>query len=59
MLSASHDGAIRMWDAATGGGVAAFDWTIGPVTAVAFAPDGLTAAAAGEKGQVVTWDTDV
>ncbi|HVK01949.1 MAG TPA: hypothetical protein VM490_00595 [Armatimonadaceae bacterium] len=56
LLSASHDGAIRVWDAGTGREVSAFDWGIGAVTAVAFAPDGLTAAAAGEKGQVVSWD---
>jgi WD40 repeat protein len=56
LLSASHDGAIRVWD--EGHEVMAFDWKIGPVTAVAFSPDGLIAAAAGDKGQVVVWDVD-
>ena len=35
---------------------AAFDWEIGPVCTVAFAPDGMTAAAAGLARQVVVWD---
>ena len=56
LFSASHDGAIRIWDLATGREVAALDWKIGPVTALAFAPDGLTCAAAGARGQVVLWD---
>jgi WD40 repeat protein len=58
ILSASHDGAIRVWDAATGEEGPAFDWGIGPVTALSFAPDGLTAAAAGLNGKVVVWDVD-
>ena len=56
LLSASHDGAIRIWDLANGRETAALDWTIGPITALAFAPDGLTCAAAGAKGRVVLWD---
>jgi WD40 repeat protein len=59
LLSASHDGAIRVWDAASGRLIQAFDWKVGPVTALAVAPDGLTAAAGGEKGQVVVWDVDL
>ena len=58
LLTASHDGAIRIWDAATGSPVKSFDWGIGPVTAVAFAPDGLTCAAAGLNGRLVLWDVD-
>jgi WD40 repeat protein len=58
LLTASHDGSIRTWDASTGEPGPAFEWGIGPVTAVAFAPDGLTCAAAGLNGKVVVWDVD-
>lgn len=39
--------------------VARFDWGIGRVASVTFAPDGLTCAAGGENGQIVLWDVDV
>jgi WD40 repeat protein len=58
LLTASHDGSIRTWDAGTGTPGPAFDWGIGPVTALAFAPDGLTCAAAGLNGKIVVWDAD-
>jgi DNA-binding beta-propeller fold protein YncE len=58
LLTASHDGSIRAWDAATGEPGTAFDWKIGAVTALAFSPDGLTCAAAGLSGNVVVWDAD-
>ena len=58
LLTASHDGSIRTWDAATGASGPSFDWEIGPVTALAFSPDGLTCAAAGLNGNVVVWDAD-
>ena len=58
LLTASHDGAVRVWDTGNHQLVAAFDWKIGPVTAVAFAPDGLTAVAGGSNGRMVVWDTD-
>ena len=58
LLTASHDGSIRTWDANTGEAGAAFDWKIGAITALAFAPGRLTCAAAGAKGEVVVWDVD-
>ena len=47
-----------MWSVSDGRQVNAFDWKVGPVTAVAVAPDGLTAAVAGKSGQIVVWDID-
>ena len=51
----SRDG-IKMWDVETGREVKRYDWKIGPVHSVAVSPDGLTAAAGGEKNQAVVWD---
>jgi WD40 repeat protein len=56
VLSVSHDGSARVWDLAAGGEARTFAWGVGKLTAVAVAPDGLTAAAGGERGHIVTWD---
>lgn len=66
LLTASHDGTVRSWDMGPLGALERFDWTaralqtfewkVGPMTAVAVAPDGLTAAAGGDKGRIVLWD---
>jgi WD40 repeat protein len=68
LFTASHDGTVRSWDMGPLGALEKFDWKVspletydwkvGPVTAVAVAPDGLTCAAGGAKGQVVLWDVD-
>ncbi len=35
-----------------------FDWKIGKVRSLAFAPDGMTCAAGGSTGRVVLWDVE-
>jgi len=57
LATASGDGTVRLWDIDTGKGRRAFDWGIGAVHSVAFAPDGMRAAAGGE-GEIVVWDID-
>lgn len=58
VASACADGVVRFRDTDRATEEAAYNWNIGRVTAVCFAPDGLTCAAGGEKGQVVVWDVD-
>ena len=58
LLSASHDGLIRIWDVGSATVRSSYDWSIGPVTSLSFAPDGLTCAAAGHGGKIVVWDVD-
>jgi hypothetical protein len=37
---------------------ASFDFQIDRVNSIAFAPDGMTAAAGGQNGAIVLWDVD-
>jgi WD40 repeat protein len=57
LASAGKDGSVRLWNTETGQEIAAFDWQIGEVYAVAFAPDAMRAAAGGEA-DIVVWDLD-
>lgn len=58
VLTGSYRGICAFHDAVAGRQTGAFDWGIGKIHSVCFAPDGLTCAACGEKGQVVVWDVD-
>jgi WD40 repeat protein len=58
VLVGCGDGAVRLYDPASGGVVKAFAWAIGKVRSVAVSADGMLAAAGGDKGQVVVWDVD-
>ena len=48
---------MSFWDISSGRAKSSFDWGIGTVHSVAFAPDGMRAAAGG-VGKIVLWDID-
>lgn len=56
LLSAGLDGLVIRWEVATGREVNRFDWELGPLYSIAVAPDGLTAAVAGNG--VAVFDLD-
>lgn len=57
LASAGADGRVCLCRADGSRDARQFDWRIGPVADVAFAPDGQTAAVAGAAG-VLVWDVD-
>jgi WD40 repeat protein len=59
LITGSWDKTVRFWDAASGREVASFEWPAGRIYALAVAPDGLRAAAAGDAGTIVIWDVDL
>ena len=54
LLSGGADHEVHLWDVRTCVSVAAWDWQIGPIHAVAWSDDSMTAA--GEEPTVVVWD---
>jgi WD40 repeat protein len=59
LATARNDATIRFYDTHGWGEGPAFDWDIGPLVSVAFAADGMRAAAGSAKGKIVVWDVDV
>jgi len=58
LASITHDQRVRLWDVATGRSLAEEQAHIGPLHAIAFAPDGATLAVGGEAG-VQLWDIGI
>ena len=58
MLTGGMDKLVRVWDTTTWKEIAQYDWKIGPIHSVTVSPDGLTAAAGGDKSRVVVWDVE-
>jgi WD40 repeat protein len=59
LAATSNDATVKLFDTATWDVAAAYDWRIGRVRSVCFSPDGMRAAAGGDKGQIVVWDVDL
>jgi len=49
---------VKVWDVLNRLERVSFDWEISTVRAVAFAPDGMTAAVGGFDGSIVIWDLE-
>jgi WD40 repeat protein len=58
IATVSKDRTARLWDAHNWGNAKTFDWEIGELLAVAFAPDGQTAAVGSNKGKILLFDVD-
>jgi WD40 repeat protein len=56
---ARNDATVRLWETAGWTEVAAYDWKIGPMISIAFAPDGMRAAGGSGRGKIVVWDVDL
>jgi WD40 repeat protein len=59
LAATSNDATVKLYDTATWKVVRSFNWDIGRLRSVAFSPDGMLAAAGGDRGKVVVWDVDL
>jgi WD40 repeat protein len=58
LVSGGNDELVFVYDTETGRERHRYEWGIGAIQGLAFAPDGLRCAALRDSGRVVVWDTD-
>jgi WD40 repeat protein len=58
LAAAHHDERVRLYPVPGWTEQETFDWQIGPIVSVGFAPDGMRAAAGSKRGLIVVWDID-
>lgn len=58
LVAVSKDKTARFWDAVTFAESKTYDWEIGKLLDLAFAPDGSMVAVAGDTGKIVLFDVD-
>jgi WD40 repeat protein len=58
LATVSNDETVRIWETRAWQEYTTFTWQIGRLLNVAFAPDGLCAAAGSDQGKVVIWDME-
>src|SRR5262249_35499950 len=58
LATGDNAGQIFLWDYA-GNVLTRYDWKLGEIYGLTFAPDGLRGAAVDQNGKVVIWDVDV
>jgi WD40 repeat protein len=58
LTTVSNDTTVRLWDARSWVETTTFTWNVGRLLNIAFAPDGLRAAAGSDRGKIVIWDVE-
>ncbi len=58
LATVSNDTTVRIWETHAWQEHATVTWDIGALLNIAFAPDGLRAAAGSDKGKVIIWDVE-
>jgi WD40 repeat protein len=58
LATVSNDETVRIWETRSWQEHTTFTWEIGKLLNIAFAPDGLRAAAGSDKGKIVIWDVE-
>jgi WD40 repeat protein len=58
LATVSNDETVRVWETRSWQEHTMFTWQVGKLLNIAFAPDGLRAAAGSDAGKVVIWDVE-